>query len=149
FVRRLEENPVPAVVALLERAPKLGDAVLFNPPSTPVEVKTTFALLSEALVNPRLAKSADLSADEHAAIQEAVPWTRLLRPGAAVDPEGKQVPDLVERVIAEPSRFVLKRAWDYGGRAVFIGASAQEASFRERSRAVFGEVLDWRGLCQR
>jgi hypothetical protein len=112
-------------------------------------VKTTFALLSEAMDDPALAGGAQLTADEQRVVADHVPWTRLLQPGRGRDPDGVWVADLVERVASEPDRFVLKRAWDYGGRAVFIGSARNEPAFRERTVAAFGEPLDWRKLCQR
>jgi hypothetical protein len=138
FVRRLEENPYPDVLAMYERAPNLGEAVLLNPPSTVLEVKTTFALLSEAAEDTALAEAAGLSSEERATVAEHVPWTRFLK-----------APELVQRVALEPDRFVLKRAWDYGGRAVFVGAARHESSFRERTLAAFGASLDWPELCRR
>jgi hypothetical protein len=55
----------------------------------------------------------------------------------------------VARVVAEPSRFVLKRAWDYGGRAVYLGRSVGTTAFEERSRTAYGDVLSWAELCER
>src|SRR5208282_1509593 len=79
-------------------------------------------------------------------VKEYVPWTRLLLPGAAVDADGEVVSSLMAHVAAEPARFVLKRAWDYGGKTVFVGSHAHEAGFSERARAAFGQPLDWPGV---
>ena len=59
------------------------------------------------------------------------------------------MPDVAEMVAAHPERFVLKRAWDYGGKAVFLGRAAQEPGFDERVRAADGKSMGWRELCAR
>ncbi len=151
FVRRLEEPALQGadtVKGLLMRSPHPA-ALVVNPPASQVEVKATFALLSEALENEPLAASAQLSLDELETIRTFVPWTRRFVPGPARGPSGERLADLVAEVAAAPARFVLKRSWDYGGRAVFIGQSVGEASFDERVRAAFGETMPWAELCQR
>jgi len=52
-------------------------------------------------------------------------------------------------VAAEPRRFVLKRAWDYGGRAVLLGRSVGTPAYLERTRATYGAELSWTELCER
>jgi hypothetical protein len=140
FVRRLEEpgfQGAEYLKALL--AEKNGTrAVVLNPPATQVEVKAVFALLSEALEDGGLAKEAGLSTDELEAITSTVPWTRHFR--------GES---LLAQAVAEPDRWVLKRSWDYGGRAVFVGRTRSEPGFTERTEAAYGEALDWNALCQR
>jgi hypothetical protein len=84
-----------------------------------------------------------------AAIRESVPWTRPLKHAPGVDPEGGRVADLVGLVAAHPERFVVKRSWDYGGKAVFVGSSVGEASFDERVRAAYGRSMPWPELCER
>jgi hypothetical protein len=142
FIRRLEESPNPWLEALFSRPADFG-AVLLNGPAAHVETKANFALLSRALDEPGLAQRAHLEERELQAIAQTVPWTRVLAPGPAVDPDGLAVADLVARVAAEPARFVLKRAWDYGGKAVFVGSHALEAGFAERAQAAFGAPLAW------
>lgn len=140
FVRRLEEPDLAGadhVKRLL--AERNGTrAVVLNPPASQVEVKAVFALLSEALDDATLAKQAGLCADELEAIAEAVPWTRHFRGEA-----------LLAKVAADPDRYVLKRSWDYGGRAVFVGRTRHEPGFAERVKAAYGEALDWNQLCAR
>jgi hypothetical protein len=140
FVRRLEEPDLAGadhVKRLL--AERNGTrAVVLNPPASQVEVKAVFALLSEALDDATLAKQAGLCADELEAIAEAVPWTRRFRGEA-----------LLAKVAADPDRYVLKRSWDYGGRAVFVGRTRHEPGFAERVKAAYGEALDWNQLCAR
>ncbi|MHB8877218.1 MAG: hypothetical protein ACYC8T_26265 [Myxococcaceae bacterium] len=151
FVRRLEEPDLPGAAFVRELLTRQPDprAVVLNPPASQIEVKTTFALLSQAAAEPALASAAGLSDEELEAIATSVPWTRPFRRAPATGPDGAQVQDLVERVAAEPSRFVLKRAWDYGGRAVFVGRSEREASFDERVRAAYGRSLSWAELAGR
>lgn len=148
FARRLEEAPVPWVEQYFASFWK-WKTVLLNPPSAQVEVKTTFALLDRALVEPGLAAAAGLTPDELDAVRTLVPWTRHFHGGGTVGPEGERVEDLVARVAREPSRFVLKRAWDYGGKAVFVGRALGTSAFEERVKASFGEVLGWTELCAR
>lgn len=148
FVRRLEESPAPYVARLFARSAG-GRTVLLNPPASQVEVKTTFALLSQAAHEPALAERAQLDAEEIKAAGEAIPWTRLFRRGPASGEWGQRISNLVDLVASHPEGFVLKRAWDYGGKAVFLGLSAHEASFGERTRAAFGSALSWSELCRR
>jgi len=148
FVRRLDEIDAPFLEQFFSEYPS-PRAAMFNPPATQFEIKTTFALLSEALINPALAAGAELEIGELEAIRAAVPWTRPFRAGAITDAAGRRIDDAVEYIASQPSRFVLKRAWEYGGKAVFVGKAASEPSFAERSRAAYGEALDWPKLCRR
>ncbi len=148
FARRLEETPNPFVENFF-RTFYQWRTVLLNPPSAQVEVKTTFALLSRALVEPPLAESAGLEKDELLAIADLVPWTRRLRSGPALAPGGEHVDDLVSYVASHPDRFVIKRAWDYGGKAVFVGRMLGTPQYDERVQALYGAGLDWPALCAR
>jgi hypothetical protein len=148
FVRRLEENPSPWVVDFFRKTPD-PRALLLNPPAAHVETKTNFALLSQAGAEPDLAASAQLTEEELEAIREAVPWTRPLRHAPGQSPDGEPLSDLAEYVIAHPDRFVLKRAWDYGGKAVFLGRAREAAWFEERVKATYGRPLAWKELVLR
>lgn len=148
FVRRLEETPSDWVLDFLKRTPD-PRAVLLNPPAAQVETKTNFALLSQAGAEPDLALAANLSEEELAAIHDAVPWTRPLRRYPGLTPEGEKVADMAEYVAAHPDRFVLKRAWEYGGKAVFVGRSRKEQGFEDRVRATYGRPHSWRELVLR
>jgi len=148
FVRRLEDARHAFLESLFERPEAFG-AVLLNGPAAHIETKANFALLSRAVEEPALAARAGLTPEELAALRASVPWTRMLERAPGLDPEGRAVPDISERVAAEPARFVLKRAWDYGGKAVFVGSHLGEAGFAERSRAAFGAALDWPALVAR
>ncbi len=151
FVRRLEEPELANASyceALFTEEPGRR-AVVLNPPASQIEVKTTFALLSQATAEPALAREAGLTEDELDSVRASVPWTRPFVAGPATDADGRRVDDLVGMVASDPDHFVLKRAWDYGGRAVFVGHSRTTPGFDERVRAAFGESLTWAELCRR
>lgn len=147
FVRRLEETPSPYVQELVSQVGKR--AVVLNPPSAQVEVKTTFALLSMALENRALRDDARLSDNELQAIKEAVPWTRPFRYAPGIDEDQSRIQGLIDQVAAEPKKYVLKRAWDYGGKAVFLGKAVGTALYDERVKAAYGTTLPWAELCKR
>ncbi|MDP1922560.1 MAG: hypothetical protein Q8L14_40340 [Myxococcales bacterium] len=140
FVRRLEETDLPGAeyVKALLAEPNGTRAVILNPPASQVEVKAVFGLMSEAIEDAAIAKAAGLTDDELEAIRTSVPWTRLFRGDA-----------LLAEVQQNPDRYVLKRSWDYGGRAVFVGRTSGESSFSERVKAAYGEALDWKATCAR
>ncbi|MBS1148803.1 MAG: hypothetical protein H6Q89_501 [Myxococcaceae bacterium] len=140
FVRRLEEADLKGAqyVRALLAEPNGTRAVVLNPPASQVEVKAAFALLSQASEEADLARDAGLNDEELAAIAESVPWTRPFRGEA-----------LLKQVTADPDRYVIKRSWDYGGRAVFVGRTREEASYGERVRAAYGSPLPWDQLCRR
>jgi hypothetical protein len=140
FVRRLEEADLAGAeyVKALLAEPNGTRAVVLNPPASQVEVKAVFALLSEATEQPELARAAGLDAHELDAVRACVPWTRHFRGDA-----------LTREVSDHPERYVLKRSWDYGGRAVFVGRAAGDPGFAERVAAAYGEALDWPALCRR
>lgn len=141
FVRRLEEPGFPGAGQALRllREQNGARAVLLNPPASHVEVKSVFALLSRSQDEHELAALARLTDDERAAVDQAVPWTRELR-GDGV----------VARVTADPDAYVLKRAWDYGGRAVLIGRERDEPGFAERVRAAWADAdPSWPSVCAR
>ena len=148
FVHRLSETPHPFLEAFF--AGQAGrDTLLLNGPAPHIEAKSNFALLSRAADEPALATAAGLGPEELAAIRRAVPWTRMLAGGPARLPDGAEVPDLLAHVAAHPEAFVLKRAWDYGGKAVFVGPAAAEPGFASRSGSAFGSALPWPELVAR
>ncbi|HLL02730.1 MAG TPA: hypothetical protein VK539_19260 [Myxococcaceae bacterium] len=148
FIRRLEQTPSPWLEDFFGTVPG-KKAVFLNPPTTQMEVKTTFALLSQAASDANLAEAVGLNSAEVEAIRASVPWTRRFRRAADTGPGGEQLEDLVATVAAEPHRFVLKRAWDYGGKAVFIGRSVGTLPYNERAQALYGAPLPWAELCER
>ncbi|MBL8949260.1 MAG: hypothetical protein JNK82_00690 [Myxococcaceae bacterium] len=140
FVRRLEEPDMKGadyVVKLLEE-PQGKRAVVLNPPASQVEAKLVFALMSQALEDAAIGTDADLTKAELDAIAQSVPWTRPFHDDT-----------MLKKVSADPDRYVLKRSWDYGGRAVFVGRTRNEPSYAERVKAAYGAELDWQALCQR
>lgn len=146
FVRRLEEQDAPNVRQLLG-AGGHARAVVLNPPASQVEVKAVLAFLSRAVQEPELARTLELEPSTLEALEATLPWTRLFVPGPARGPGGEALGELVAHVAAHPGRYVLKRSWDYGGRAVFIGAERESEGYRERAQRAFGAELDWPSLC--
>ncbi|OGQ14504.1 MAG: hypothetical protein A2138_20405, partial [Deltaproteobacteria bacterium RBG_16_71_12] len=141
FVRRLEEQGFAGAAAarrlLLEENGRR--AVVLNPAASHVEVKAVFALLSSSVEDDALAAHAGLTDEERAAIAVTVPWTRALADDG-----------VLALVVADPDRFVLKRAWDYGGRAVFIGRDRTEPGFAERVRVAWPDAdTSWASTCAR
>ena len=149
FVKRLEETHAPWVLELLRKTPGDPRGAVLNPPAAHIETKTNFALLSQAASDPELAGRARLTEEELSAIRAAVPWTRPLRHFPGVGPDGERLVDLAEHVAAHPERFVLKRAWEYGGKAVFVGRSVGEEGFEQRVKATYGESMGWEKLVMR
>jgi hypothetical protein len=141
FVSRLEEKREGHALLqnLLAQANTPGaKTIVLNPPAAPVEVKAAFALLSESMENEALASLAKLNNEEREAVEKMVPWTRLF--------EEKH---LLESALHAPERYVLKKNWSYGGKAVFIGQTRFEPEFARRCQQVFGEPLSWEALCKR
>ena len=58
-----------------------------------------------------------LTAEEQAAVEELVPWSRLLD-------------DVADAELGDGARFVLKKSHDYGGKSVVIGHETGAAAFR-------------------
>ncbi len=144
FVRRLEEADMTGgqtgadyVISLLQE-PQGTRAVVLNPPASQVEAKLVFAFMSQALEDAAIGRDAGLTAAELEAIAASVPWTRPFHDDA-----------MAKKVAADPDRYVLKRSWDYGGRAVFVGRTRSEPSYADRVKAAYGSTLDWPALCQR
>jgi hypothetical protein len=148
FVRRLDETPAPYLTELLKR-PDDPRALVLNPPDAQVESKLTFAFLSESLEDAGLAEAAGLDDEERNAVAEHVPWTRPLRHAPGKLPDGTPTEDLAASIGESPDRFVLKRAWDYGGKSVFVGAESKSDGFQAKVRGTYGRPLAWRELCQR
>jgi len=102
-----------------------------------------------ALESRALREDARLSDLELLAIKEAVPWTRPFRLAPGIDEDRARIDALVEQVASEPAKYVLKRAWDYGGKAVFLGKAVGTALYGERVKAAYGASLGWPELCRR
>lgn len=124
-------------------------AVMANRMSAPLEMKRCLAELSAALDGDPAALPFSLDASLRRRLEGFVPWTRPFRAGRALLPGGEAVDDLVAAVAARPERFVLKRSWDYGGKAVFLGFEAEEEVGLARAEAAYGARLGWAELCGR
>jgi uncharacterized circularly permuted ATP-grasp superfamily protein len=81
------------------------------------------------------------SHEERAAITQHVPWTRRVRAEKS-DYHGKEI-DLLEFVVANRDRLVLKPNDDYGGRGISIGWNTAEVRWQEvlRTALVDGDYL--------
>jgi hypothetical protein len=143
FLSRLEAATATSVETAIAAAGESRTLVL-NGPGPHLEMKSTLALLSLACENAALAAAIGLTDDECEAVLAQVPWTRTLEVTMTRDAN-----DTLERVIADPDAFVLKRSWSYGGNEVFVGRARHEAGFRERASASFPGVGDWEDLCRR
>jgi hypothetical protein len=106
-----------------------GRFVLANPVNGLLEAKGLFARLSECAEDAALAGRAGLDAEERAAAAR-LPWTRRLSPG------------LVQQVVRDRERYVVKRSWDYGGKSVHLGAETGEEAW---ARIVEQAALDEQG----
>lgn len=143
FLSRLDAATATSVETAIAAAGESLTLVL-NGPGPHLEMKSTLALLSLACENAALAAAIGLTDDECDAVLGQVPWTRTLEETPTRDAR-----DSLERVIADPDAFVLKRSWSYGGNEVFVGRTRHEAGFRERASASFPGVGDWEDLCRR
>ena len=128
---------------------KRGAFPLANAVSAPMEMKRVLAELSRTAHEPAQARRFGLDGADVAHVAAFVPWTRPLVSGPTVGPDGARVAELVAEVAAHPEPYVLKRSWDYGGRAVFLGFEADAPSTRARAQAAFGEALEWPALVAR
>jgi hypothetical protein len=68
-------------------------------------------------------------AGEREAVREHVPWGRPVVDGHTTDEGGERV-DLVEHLVAERERMVLKPSHDFGGHGVTLGWRTDEAAWR-------------------
>jgi hypothetical protein len=69
-------------------------------------------------------------AAEREAIREHVPWGRRVAEGPSTDESGQQV-DLIEHLIAEREKLVLKPTHDFGGHGVTLGWRTDDSSWRD------------------
>ncbi len=102
---------------------------LANPVNGLLEAKALFARLSECAEDAGLAARAGLDQEERAAAGR-LPWTRRL------------TPELVQDVIRDRARWVVKRSWDYGGKSVHLGA---ELTAQDWAGTVEAAARDERG----
>jgi hypothetical protein len=97
-----------------------------NPVNGLLEAKALFARLSECAEDPALAARAGLDDAERAAAAR-LPWTRR------VDAS------LLDRLLADRERLVLKRSWDYGGKSVHLGAETSRDAWEAAVRAAVAD----------
>jgi hypothetical protein len=100
---------------------------IVNPVALDVEAKATLAELSRAAA----ASESWLPDDERDAVNRRVPWSRRLDAATA---------GLAER---DRERMVLKRSWDYGGRAVFLGIDTEPSRWRQLLDQALGPNDIW------
>lgn len=110
----------------LVRAYADGKVCVVNPlRSKPVHTKLIMALLSDE-EGPAASL---LTAEERAAVRAHVPWSRHLRPGPS-SYQGERLPDLIDFVVNNRERLVLKPNDEYGGSGVLLGWEASEDQWR-------------------
>ena len=89
--------------------------------------KSTFAVLSDP------AYEYLFDADELAAIEKHIPWTRYVRPSRTV--YGGVEFDLETLILNQQEQFVLKPNDDYGGHGVFLGWEMDKKQWQEAVKA--------------
>lgn len=113
----IEDLLKPGAVEMLEpvlQASERGHVAIFTPLDAELYgSKGSLALLSDEAYRDRY------PADELAALDRILPWTRMVRPGS-VTVDGEQV-DLREYVIAHREQLVLKPTALHGGDGVLLG----------------------------
>lgn len=97
--------------------------------------KGLFALLTDPTIRP------ELSAEQAAAVDESIPWTRMAADADTSGPDGTQIEALDDIVRRHRTDLVLKPACGYGGRGVVLGwTSSEEAwenAWQEAKRGSF------------
>ena len=97
--------------------------------------KSLFAMLQDPAFE-RL-----FTADEIRAVKMHVPWTRRLLEGPAL--YGDRKVDLVDFVVTERDRLVLKPNGEYGGRGVILGWEASDEEWQEAIGSAIEGDLDF------
>ena len=100
-----------------------------------IHKKALFAVLTDQR------RATLFSSEEQEAISKHVPWTRLVRQ-EKTDYFGKEI-DLLEYIMANRNKLVLKPNDDYGGHGITIGWNTDEIRWEEalRSALVNGDYL--------
>jgi hypothetical protein len=127
FGRRID--PASDLAAILADP---GGIAVRNPLAAPLEVKGLLALLHEAAFQGELADRIGLTGDQVEVLRRRIPWTRLLEPGP-----------FAAWVAENRARLVLKKSWDYGGKAVILGPDAEQADWEARIGAAAIEPGAW------
>lgn len=113
-------------------AVRTGSVCMVNPfRSELLGHKAVFALMTDP------AHDFGFTAAEQRAVREHVPWGRPLTDEATSDPAGRKV-DLVDYVLAERDRLVLKPAHQFGGSGVMLGWRHDEAEWGRSVQEALG-----------
>lgn len=116
----------------LYRCFKMGGLLLLNDPIDLVfGDKQNLALLSENAESPLL------SSEERELARRHVPWTRCLADREVVY-QGRRV-RLLDLVLGEQDRMVVKRGMDFGGKGVHLGRATSETEWRRAVDAALDE----------
>lgn len=105
-------------------------------------VSDTADLLADKAVLAHLSIGDALTAEERAFCDRHLPWTRLLRDEVTTGPDGTRAP-LVELVLAERERFVLKQCEGTQGLQVVHGASATPQEWSEQVTSMLDTGARW------
>ena len=112
------------LVAPLLEAVRAGAVCMVNPfRAELVGHKAVFALITDP------ERDFGFTAAEREAVREHVPWGRPLRDGPSTDENGSPI-DLVEHLIAERDRLVLKPSHDFGGHGITLGWHCGDSEWR-------------------
>lgn len=137
----IEDVLKPGAVELLEpvlQASERGQVAIFTPLDAELYgSKGSLALLSDEAYRDRY------DADELAALDRILPWTRMVRSGP-VTVDGNQV-DLLEHALANREELVLKPTSLHGGEGVLLGWQTDAATWADR----LGEAMDNPWVLQR
>ena len=71
------------------------------------------------------------TAEQRRAIARHIPWTRKVREGSTTMNDGSDVPDLMEFIVANRERLVLKPNDEYGGKGVVLGWTVDDAEWEQ------------------
>lgn len=113
----------PVVRAVRERAACMVDGFRCKM----LHKKASLAVLSDE------ANAGMFPADEQAAIDDCIPWTRVVAERATTH-RGARV-DLLEHIVAHRDRFALKPNDDYGGRGITLGWTVDGTAWENAVRA--------------
>jgi len=94
--------------------------------------KMSLALLSDDRY------SSLFSADQLAAIERHIPWTRRVRQGRTTK-DGKEIGDLADYVVAHRSTLVLKPNDEYGGKGVVLGWTVDDHEWEQEVHTALDE----------
>ena len=79
-----------------------------------------------------LGRVAGLSDSEREATVRRVAWSRLLKYGPSIGPDGEYIPDFVSWLKNHKASLVVKSSLGYGGKGVVIGAKFEDRLTQQR-----------------